>query len=269
MMMRPFGGTGESVAVIGQGTWGMGESRQTEKGEIAALRLGVELGMTHIDTAEMYADGGSERVVGRAVEGRRAGVFITTKVWPDNASYAGTLKACEQSLRRLRTDYVDLYLLHWPSTHPVRETMRAMEELVGRGQIRFIGVSNFDVSQLKTAQAALTRERLACNQVLYHLRDRKIERDLLPYCERQKIAVVGYTPLARGGFHKGAVAEIAKKYGRTPRQVALNFLTRRPSLFTIPKASQAEHVRENAAALDFTLSADDLKAIDRASAPSP
>ncbi len=269
MIVRPFGGTGVWVAVIGQGTWGMGESRRTEKDEIAALRLGIELGLTHIDTAEAYGEGGSERVVGRAVEGRRSEVFITTKVWPDNASYAGTIRACEGSLRRLRTDYIDLYLLHWPSHHPIAETMRAMEGLVRRGQIRFIGVSNLDVSQLKAAQAALTRERLACNQVLYHLRDRKIERDLLPYCDNHSIAVVGYTPLARGGFHRGVVAEIAKKYDRTPRQVALNFLTRRPSLFTIPKASQAEHVRENAAALDFTLSPDDLKVIAQATAPSP
>ena len=269
MKLRSFGAAGVEVAVVGQGTWGMGESRRTEKDEIAALRLGIDLGMTHIDTAEMYADGRSEVVVGRAVEGRRAEVFITTKVWPDNASYAGTLRACEQSVRRLRTDYIDLYLLHWPSHHPIQETMRAMEELVRRRLIRFIGVSNFGVAQLKAAQAALTRERLTCNQVLYHLRDRKIERDLLPYCEQHNIAVVGYTPLARGGFHRGVVAEIAKKYGRTPRQVALNFLTRRPSLFTIPKASQPEHVRENAAALDFTLSPDDLKAIDQASASSP
>jgi diketogulonate reductase-like aldo/keto reductase len=247
----------------------MGESRRTERDEIAALRLGIGLGMTHIDTAEMYADGGAERIVGRAVADGRARVFLTTKVWPDNASYAGTLKACEQSLRRLGTDYIDLYLLHWPSRHPIKETMRAMEELVGRGQIRFIGVSNFDVPQLQAAQAALTRQRLACNQVLYHLRDRKIERDLLPYCETHNVAVVGYTPLARGGFHKGVVADIAKKHNRTPRQVALNFLTRRPSLFTIPKAGQAEHVRENAAAFDFTLSPDDLKAIGQSTAPSP
>jgi diketogulonate reductase-like aldo/keto reductase len=142
--------------------------------------------------------------------------------------------------------------------------MRAMEKLVRRGLTRFIGVSNFDVKQLMAAQAALTRERIACNQVLYHLRDRKIEQALLPYCEKHGIAVVGYTPLARGGFHRGVVAEIAKKYGRTPRQVALNFLTRLPSLFTIPKASQLEHVREIAAALDFTLTLEDLKAIDAA-----
>lgn len=267
MIARPFGATGVNVAVIGQGTWGMGESRHAEKDEIAALRLGIELGMTHIDTAEAYGDGGAERVVAQAIAGRRAGVFITTKVWPDTASYAGTLRACEQSLRRLRTDYIDLYLLHWPSRHPIEETMRAMEELVRRGLIRLIGVSNFDVTQLKAAQAALTRERLVCNQVLHHLRDRRIERDLLPYCEKHNIAVVGYTPLARGGFHRGVVAEIAKKYDRTPRQVALNFLTRRPSLFTIPKASRAEHVRENAAALDFSLTPDDLKAIDAAMPP--
>ncbi len=268
MITRPLGATGVDVAVIGQGTWGMGESRRTEKDEIAALRLGIELGMTHIDSAEAYADGGAERIVARAVESRRAEVFITTKVWPDSASYAGTLRACEHSLRRLGTDYIDLYLLHWPSRHPIQETIRAMEELVRLGRVRFIGVSNFDVTQLKAAQAALTRERLACNQVLYHLRDRKIERDLLPYCEGHNIAVVGYTPLARGGFHRGVVAEIAKKHDRTPRQVALNFLTRHPSLFTIPKASQPEHVRENAAALDFTLSADDLEAINQATAPS-
>lgn len=268
MIMRLFGATGVNVAVIGQGTWGMGESRRTERDEIAALRLGIELGMTHIDTAEAYGDGGAEHVVARAIAGRRADVFITTKVWPDNASYAGTLRACERSLKRLDTEYVDLYLLHWPSQHPIAETMRAMEELVRRGLIRFIGVSNFDVAKLQAAQAALMRERLACNQVLYHLRDRKIERDLLPSCEKHEMAVVGYTPLARGGFHRGVVAELAKKYGRTPRQVALNFLTRRPSLFTIPKASRAEHVRENAAALDFSLSPDDLKAIDAALPPA-
>ncbi len=264
MITRLFGWTGVNVAVIGQGTWGMGVNRGAEKDEIAALRLGIELGMTHLDTAEMYGDGRAERIVGRAIADQREKVFLTTKVWPDNASYAGTLRACERSLQRLGTEYIDLYLLHWPSEHPVGETMRAMEELVRRGLVRFIGVSNFGVAQLQAAQAALTRVRLACNQVPYHLRDRKIERDLLPYCESQGIAVVGYTPLARGGFHRGGVAEIARKYNRTPRQVALNFLTRRPSLFTIPKASQPAHVRENAAALDFSLTPDDIKAIDAA-----
>ena len=263
MITRTFGSTGVAVPVIGQGTWRMGEDRAEEKEEVAALRLGIELGLTHIDTAEMYGDGGAERVVAQAIAGARQEVFVATKVHPANASYEGTLKACEQSLRRLRRDHVDLYLLHWWSgQYPVAETMRAMEELVRRGLTRFIGVSNFDVGQMKTARAALRRERLACNQVLYHLRDREIEGALLPHCEAEGIAVVGYTPLARGGFMRGVVAEIAKKHSRTPRQVALNFLTRRPSLFTIPKASQLHHVRENAAALDFTLTPEDLAALD-------
>ncbi len=265
MIGRPFGATGVSVPVIGQGTWAMGESRASRKAEVAALRLGIELGMTHLDTAEMYADGGAEEVVADAVAGQRDRVFIVSKVLPSNASYAGTVRACEQSLKRLKSGHIDLYLVHWwSSLHPIAETMKAMEELVARGLVRFIGVSNFDVAQMKAAQAALTRARLVCNQVLYHLRDRAIEKDVLPYCERNRIAVVGYTPLNKGGFLRGAVADVAKRHGVTPRQVALNFLTRRPALFTIPKASQPEHVRENAAALDFTLTPEDLRAIDRA-----
>lgn len=266
MIARPFGSTGVPVAVIGQGTWRMGESPATRRAEVAALRLGIELGLTHIDTAEMYGDGGAERIVAEAIAGQRDRVFLATKVLPSNASYHGTLRACEASLRRLRTDRVDLYLLHWWSDrHPVEETMRAMAELVRRGLTRFVGVSNLDVDQLRRAQAALGSIPLACDQVLYHLRDRGIERELLPHCERSRVAVVGYTPLARGGYMRGIVAEVARRHGRTPRQVALNFLTRRPSLFTIPKASRAEHVRENAAALDFTLTRDDLRAMDDAS----
>ena len=265
MITRPFGPSGTPVAVIGQGTWGMGEKRARRRDEVAALRLGIELGMTHIDTAEMYADGGAERVVAEAVAGQRDRVFIASKVLPSNASYAGTIRACEASLRRLGTDYLDLYLLHWWSDrHPVRETMRAMIELSRRGLVRLVGVSNLDVAQMRQAQAALGDLPLASNQVLYHLRDRSIEAEILPRCERRRVAVVGYTPLARGGFMRGAVAEIAKRHGRTPRQVALNFLTRRPALFTIPKASDPVHVRENAAALDFTLSRGEVRAIDGA-----
>jgi diketogulonate reductase-like aldo/keto reductase len=265
VLTRPFGSTGVQVPVIGQGTWRMGEDRAAEKEELAALRLGLDLGLTHIDTAEMYGDGGAEKLVGKAVAGRRDRVFIATKVLPSNASRAGTIRACEASLRRLRTDHVDLYLLHWWSgAHPIGETMGAMEELVGRGLVRFVGVSNFDVEQLEAAQAALTRARLACNQVVYHLRDRAIEAELLPYCEAEEIAVVGYTPLARGGFMRRVVADLAKTHGRTPRQVTLNFLTRRAALFTIPKASRADHVRENAGALDFTLRPDELASIDAA-----
>jgi diketogulonate reductase-like aldo/keto reductase len=243
----------------------MGENASRRREEVAALRLGIELGMTHVDTAEMYGDGGAERVVAEAIAGQRDGVFLATKVLPSNASRAGTIEACEASLKRLRTDRVDLYLLHWWSDrHPIGETMGAMLELVKRGLTRWVGVSNLDVSQMRQAQEALGDVPLVCNQVLYHLRDREIEQELLPYCQRRRVAVVGYTPLARGGFMKDAVAAIARKHGRTPRQVALNFLTRRPSLFTIPKASHADHVRENAGALDFTLAPAELRAIDGA-----
>ena len=265
MVRRPFGATGVEVAVIGQGTWRMGERAADRKGEVAALRFGIELGMTHIDTAEMYGDGGAERIVAEAVAGQRGRVFVATKVLPSNASYMGTIKACEASLRRLRTDHVDLYLLHWwTGQHPIGETMRAMTQLIRRGLTRFAGVSNLDVPQMKAAQAALGTARLACNQVLYHLKDREKENTLLPYCEEERVAVVGYTPLGKGGFLRGVLAATAARHGKTPRQVALNFLTRRPALFTIPKASQASHVRENAAALDFAPTAEDLRAIDRA-----
>jgi diketogulonate reductase-like aldo/keto reductase len=265
MITRAFGGTGVEVAVIGQGTWRMGERAGDRKAEIAALRLGIELGLTHIDTAEMYADGGAERIVAEAVTGQRDRLFIATKVLPSNASYVGTIKACEASLRRLKTDRVDLYLLHWwSSEHPIEETMRAMAELCARGLTRFAGVSNLDVTQMKAAQAALGAVRLASNQVLYHLKDRDIEKAVVPHCEWERIAVVGYTPLAKGGFLRGPLAEIARRHGRTPRQVARNFLTRRHALFTIPKASRPEHVRENAGALDFTLTPADVITIDRA-----
>ena len=249
--------------MIGLGTWHMGEDKRIRKDEVAALKLGIELGMTHIDTAEMYAEGASEQIVADAVAGQRDRVFIATKVLPSNASRKDTLQACERSLKRLRTDRVDLYLLHWWSDrHPIEDTMRAMAELVASGKTRFVGVSNLDVEQMRAAQAALGTIRLACNQLLYHLRDRGMEADVLPHCEREGIAVVGYTPLARGGFMRGPVADIAKRLGRTPRQVALNFLTRRPALFTIPKATSPAHVRENAGAIDFTLTPADISAID-------
>jgi diketogulonate reductase-like aldo/keto reductase len=263
VITRAFGPTGVPVAVIGQGTWRMGEKPERRRAEVAALRLGLELGMTHVDTAEMYGDGGAERVVAEAIAGQRDRVFLASKVLPSNASHAGTVRACEASLRRLRTDRLDLYLLHWWSErHPVAETMRAMADLVRRGLTRLVGVSNFDVSQMRKAQDALGDLPLASNQVPYHLRDRGIEEDVLRHCERRRVAVVGYTPLARGGYMRGIVADIARRHGRTPRQVALNFLTRRRALFTIPKATDPAHVRENAAALDFALTRAELRAID-------
>jgi len=269
MQTKPFGWTGVEVALIGQGTWHMGDSRRRCADEVAALRAGLELGMTHIDTAELYGGGGAEEMIADVLRGRRrADVFLTSKVSPQNGSYAGTIAAAERSLRRLGTDYLDLYLLHWPGRHPIGETMRAMEDLVSAGKIRFLGVSNFDVDELRDAMRALTRQRIAANQVLYNAATRGIEQDLIPFCERESIAVVGYTPFGnwpgRGSQAVRALTEIGTRHGRTARQVALRYLTRTPALFAIPKASDLEHVRENAAAGDFDLSPEEIAAIDRA-----
>jgi diketogulonate reductase-like aldo/keto reductase len=256
------------------GTWMIeGSGRYTIHREvIEALHLGLDLGMTHIDTAEMYGNGRAEELVAEAIAGRREEVFLVSKVWPSNASYEGTLRACERSLARLKTDWLDLYLLHWPSDrYPIKETMRAMEKLVAEGMVKFIGVSNFNIERVKSVEQALSRERLACNQVQYHLGDRGIERDLLPYCAKRKIAVVGYSPFGHGSFPSPrtaggmALAEIAKRHDRTPRQVALNFLTRYSDVFTIPKAAHAEHIRENSGADGgWKLTEEDIAAIDRA-----
>jgi diketogulonate reductase-like aldo/keto reductase len=266
MHTRQFGSTGVKVPVIGQGTW------QMRKDGLEALSTGIKLGMTHIDTAEMYT--GSEEVVADAIRGNRENIFLVSKVLPSNASYKGTLRACDGSLKRLRTDYLDVYLVHWWSgSHPIEEAMRAMEELVAAGKIRYIGVSNFDVKQMKQAQKALNRERIVCNQVLYHLRSRALENRVLPYCESQNIAVVGYSPFGKGNFPSPATNQgktlqtIAQRHGKTPRQVALNFLTRFPSLFTIPKASNLEHARENAGGTGWKLTEEDLKLIDSAFPP--
>jgi diketogulonate reductase-like aldo/keto reductase len=272
LLRRKFGWTGLEVPVIGMGTWLIeGRSRDAERQAIEALRLGLDLGMNHIDTAEMYGNGRTEELVAKAVDNQREQVFLVSKVLPSNASYQGTLKACERSLKRLKTHFIDLYLLHWPSSqHPIEETMRAMEKLLDEGMIRLIGVSNFDVEQLREAQHALKKYRIACNQVLYHLAYRGIERDLLPYCAENSIAIVGYSPFGHGNFpsshSKGGkvLAEIAKRHNRTMRQVTLNFLTRDPNLFTIPKAGNPDHVKENSGAVgDWNLTDEDITAIDR------
>ena len=270
MHKRNFAWTGVKVPVIGMGTWMIEGRQEVEHRAIEALRLGLDLGLTHIDTAEMYGNGRVEELVAEAIQDRREEVFLASKVLPSNASYKGTLRACIQSLKRLKTEWLDLYLLHWPSSYPIRETMRAMEKLVDDGMIRFIGVSNFDVDQLEAAETALSKHRLACNQVLYHLGYRGIERHIQPYCANREIAVVGYSPFGHGSFPPPdstggrVLAEIAKRHGRTPRQVALNFLTRHPSVFTIPKAGRPEHVQENSGGTGWELTSDDLIAIDRA-----
>ena len=267
---RPLGRSGADIAVIGQGTWEMPtRGRRVDEG-VAALVLGVELGLTHVDTAEMYGDGAVETMVARAIAGRRQRVFLASKVLPVNASYAGTISACERSLRRLGTDRLDLYMLHWPGRHPIAETMAAMEHLADAGKIRFIGVSNFDVEDLAAARRALTRHRIVATQVLYHLGDRGMEHRVLPYCAKAGITVVGYSPFGSGRFptprSRGgrALAAVAARHGASPHQVALAFLARDPGVVVIPKAAAREHVRENAGAANVRLSEADCAAIDAA-----
>lgn len=270
MLKRKFGWTGIEVPVLGQGTWMFEGKRGTEHEAIEALKLGLDLGMTHIDTAEMYGNGHVEEIVATAIKGWRDEVFLVSKVLPSNASYQGTLDACRRSLRRLETEWLDLYLLHWPSSYPIGDTMRAMEKLVDDGMIRYIGVSNFDLEELREAEQALSKHRIACNQVLYYLGNRGVEQRLLPYCAKQDIALVGYSPFGHVGFpflqsKEGRVlTEIGAHYGRTPRQVALNFVTRHPNTFSIPKARQLDHVRENRAGVGWELSATDVAAIEQA-----
>jgi diketogulonate reductase-like aldo/keto reductase len=267
---KQFGWTGVQVPAVGQGTWEIEGEAEAERRAVDALRHGLDLGLTHIDTAEMYGNGRAEEIAAQAIAGRRREVFLVSKVLPHNASYEGTLRACEQSLRRLGVDHLDLYLLHWESQHPIGETMRAMEKLIDDGLIRHTGVSNFDVDQVKEAQAALRHHRLASNQVLYHLKERGIERRLIPYCREQEIAVVAYTPFGREKFPSAdsaggkVLAGIASRHGRTVRQVILNFLTRWENVFTIPKASRAVHTEENAGGAGWSLTAEDVAAIDRA-----
>jgi diketogulonate reductase-like aldo/keto reductase len=266
---RPFGPTGRDVPVIGQGTWNTPTRGERAEEAKRALRRGIELGMTHIDTAEMYGDGASERLIGEAIRGlRREELFIVSKVLPSNASYDGTIRACERSLQHLQTDYLDAYLLHWRGSYPLEDTMGAMEQLVADGKIRALGVSNFEVADLEEAQAALTREKIACNQVLYHLAERTVEEHELPYCREHGIAVTAYTPFGRGEWEhaKGAhvVREIAQAHGATPHQIILAFLTRDDAVFAIPKAASVAHVEENAGAGDLRLSADEIARIDAA-----
>jgi len=235
---------------------------------VAALRAGLELGMTHIDTAEMYGAGEVEKLVGEAIAGRREEVYLVSKVLPSNASRTKTVAACEASLKRLRTDRLDCYLLHWPGSFPLADTIAAFEQLKQQGKIAAWGVSNFDERELAEVLRIAGPGKLACNQVLYHLAERSIEHAVVPWCEAQGVALVGYTPFGRAHFPprgEGAsvLETIAKKHGASTRNVALAFLTRRPGSFAIPKASKLEHVRDNAHAGALTLDAADIAAIDQ------
>lgn len=270
MEARELGRSGVRIAAVGQGTWQLesaGEAAATR-----ALHAGLDLGMTHVDTAEMYGDGRVEEWLGRALvlAGRRDEVFLASKVLPHNASRAGTRAACERSLRRLRTDHIDLYLLHWPGEHPLAETLAAFEELQRAGSIRHYGVSNFDEHALAEAVRLAGPGRIACNQVLYHLGERAVEHALLAACARLGVTLVAYSPFGSGRFPSAsskqgrALAEVASSLGATPRQVALAFLLRDGRTLTIPKSAHAEHVRENAAAAALRLPADALARLEQA-----
>jgi len=264
---KKFGTHGVDVSVIGQGTWYL--DRGDRKAAIAALRRGIEAGMTHIDTAEMYGE--AEPVIADAIAGLpRERLLLVSKVLPSNASRRGTITACERSLKRLRTDHLDCYLLHWRGSYPFEETVAAFDELVKAGKIRSWGVSNFDSDDLDELLDVAGEGRIACNQVLYHLQERAIEHAVIPWCEQHGVAVVAYSPFGHNDFpsarSKGGevLQAIAQAHNATPRQVALAFLTRAPSVLAIPKASSAEHAADNAAAGDLTLNAAETAALDKA-----
>ncbi len=271
MDLRPFGSTQRDVPAIGQGTWYIDSG--DPQVAIASIRRGIDLGMTHIDTAELY--GTAESTVGEAIAGRRDQVFLVSKVMPANATLVRTILACEKSLANLGTDRLDCYLLHWRGQVPLDETFEAFEQLRQAGKILSWGLSNFDVPELVEALRIAGPGRIACNQVLYHLKERAIEYAVLPWCERHRVAVVGYSPFGHGNFpgprtRQGRVLEdVAAAHGATPRQVALRFLVRRPSLFTIPKASNLEHTIENAGAGPLLLTAVELARIDDAFPAGP
>ena len=266
---RIFGTTQRLVASIGQGTWKIEGSAAADV--IAALRRGLDLGLTHIDTAEMYGSGASERIIGKAIEGRRDEVFLVSKVLPNHASIKGTLAACDKSLAHLRTDRLDCFLLHWRGSVPLEDTIAAFETLVRQGKILAWGVSNFDVQDLAEVAAIAGPGHPACNQVLYHLKERAIEHAVLPWCAQHGTAVVAYTPFGQSpgifaGESKAAkvLREIADSHGATPRQVALRFLLRQPEVFVIPKASDIAHVTENAGTYEVELNDADMARIDAA-----
>lgn len=267
MHSRPFGPTKRSVSVIGQGTWFI--ENADRKAAVAALRAGLDAGMTHIDTAEMYGSGRAEGVIAEAISGRRDEAFIVSKVLPSNASAKGTVAACENSLKRLQTDRLDCYLLHWRGNYALEETVGAFDKLMAAGKILSWGVSNFDADDLDELLAVAGPGRIACNQVLYHLKERAVDHRVIPWCAKHGVAVVAYSPFGHDSFPSPtspggrALAEIAAKRGATPRQVALAFLTRNRTVFAIPKAADPKHAVENAGAGDLTLSAEEIAAIDK------
>jgi diketogulonate reductase-like aldo/keto reductase len=257
--------SGEAIASLGQGTWGMAEDARCRKDEVAALRAGFDLGMTLVDTAEMYADGAAEALVGEAIAGRRDELFLVSKVLPENATRPGTVDACEHSLRRLGTDRLDLYLLHWRGSVPLDETLDAFAALVDAGKIRYWGVSNFDVIDMIELWGLAGGSEVATDEVLYNLTRRGIEYDLMPWCSDRHIPIIAYSPIEQGRLlgHR-ELKNVAARYNAKPAQIALAWVLRHDGVVAIPKAANVAHVRENHAALAIHLTREDLAALDRA-----
>jgi diketogulonate reductase-like aldo/keto reductase len=260
--------SGEPIPVFGLGTWMMGEVDKKRADEVAALKLGLDLGATLIDTAEMYGDGEAEDIVGEAIAGRRDGLFLVSKVLPENASRKDTVAACEGSLKRLRTDRIDLYLLHWRGSTPLQHTLEAFIQLQREGKIRHWGVSNFDTDDMEELLALPGGDTCATNQVLYNLKRRRIEYDLVPFCRERNIPIMAYSPIEQGRLlGVAALKEVASRHEATTAQVALAWLLGKPATIVIPKATNAVHLRENFAALDLKLTDDDVAVLDRAFPP--
>lgn len=260
--------SGQNIPVLGLGTWRMGEDAKQRASEVAALRHGLNLGMTLIDTAEMYGEGGAEEVVAQAIEGCRSLVFLVSKVYPHNASRHRVIAACERSLRRLNTDYLDLYLLHWRGTIPLAETLSAFEALVQAGKIRSYGVSNFDIKDMMSACQLAGGEAIVTNQVLYNLMRRGIEWELLPWCQKKGIPVMAYSPVEQGRLLRNQTLQaFAQKRGVGAAQLALAWLLHQQNVIVIPKASRIEHVEQNRAALQLQLSVEELSALDEVFPP--
>jgi diketogulonate reductase-like aldo/keto reductase len=260
--------SGETIPTLGQGTWYLGDHAAKHRHEVAALRLGIELGMTLVDTAEMYGNGRAESLVGEAIRGMRDRVFIVSKVLPSNASRKGVARACESSLKRLRTDRIDLYLLHWASSHPLEETVRGFEDLHAAGKIRYWGVSNFDRREMEETFAIAGGAACVANQVLYNLTRRGIEHQLVPWSRKHGVAIMAYSPIEQGRLlgHR-RLKRVAERHEATPSQVALAWILRQEGVVAIPKAGTSDHVRENRAALDLKLTAEDLADLDSAFPP--
>jgi diketogulonate reductase-like aldo/keto reductase len=259
---------GQTIPALGMGTWQMGESSDQRQREVASLRHGIDLGMTLIDTAEMYGEGGAEEVVGEAIAPNRSSVFLVSKVYPHNATRQGTIAACDRSLKRLKTDYLDLYLLHWRGSVPLSETLDALHTLKQAGKIRAYGVSNFDPDDMETAIALKHGDEIATNQVLYNLMRRGVEWDLLPWSRQHNIPIMAYSPVEQGRLLKHRVLQaLAQQHGVTTAQIAIAWLLHQQQVIVIPKSSTIAHIEQNYAALNLQLSAEDLANLDAAFPP--